>query len=130
MQFLLGNTNGLRVDKVVCKQGKENNVGNLVVSGAIATADDTDLRTASLLLHWGTSEHAVGLGEFELKGKTKYQYKKSPDDVDPANIVITIDLIKCTFQVIAKNTTWPWEDSPLTFGLEFATFDQTEEVTF
>jgi len=130
MQLLSGNTDGLRVDKVVCKPGKENNVGNLVVSGAISTAEDMDLRTVSLLLHWGTAEHAVGLNEFELKGKTKYQYKKSPDDMDPATIVITIDPVKCTFQVIAKNTTWPWEAGPVTFGLEFGTFNETEEVTF
>jgi len=105
-------------------------VGNLVVSGAIATADDIDLRTASLLLHWGTAEHAVGLGEFELKGKTKYQYKKSPGDLDPANIVISIDPTKCTIQIVAKNTNWTWQDSPVNFGLELGTFDEDEEVSF
>ncbi len=130
MVLLRNYADKLRIDKVVCKQGKKNNVGNLVVAGAIATADDTDLQTASLLLHWGTAEHAVGLDEFELKGKTKYQYKKSPDDVDPANIVISIDPTKCTFQVVAKNTMWSWEDSPVTFGLEFGSFNETEEVTF
>ena len=105
-------------------------MGNLVVSGAIATADDIDLRTASLLLHWGTAEHAVGLGEFELKGKTKYQYKKSPGDLDPANIVISIDPTKCTIQIVAKNTNWTWQDSPVNFGLELGTFDEDEEVSF
>ncbi len=130
MQLQSGFDNALRVEKVVCKQGKDNNVGNLLVKGSLAASDDIDLRTTSLLLHWGTAEHAVGLGEFELKGKTKYQYRKKPDDVDPATIVISIDPTKCTFQVVAKNTTWPWQDSPVTFGLEFSSFNETEEVTF
>jgi len=130
LQLQSGYADNLRVEKVVCKRGKENNVGNLVISGSIATADDIDLRTASLLLHWGTSEHAIGLGEFALKGKTKYQYKKKPDDLNPAAIAISIDPIKCTFQVKAKNTAWPWQNSPVTFGLEFGTFNETEEVSF
>ena len=130
MQLQSGYADDLRVEKVVCKPGKENNVKNLVISGSIATADDIDLRVASLLLHWGASDHAVGLGEFELKGKTKYQYKKSPNDVDPANIVISIDLVKCTFKIIAKNTKWPWQTGPVAFALEFGTFHETEEVAF
>ncbi|RLI51715.1 MAG: hypothetical protein DRP09_18970 [Candidatus Thorarchaeota archaeon] len=130
MQLLSGNTNGLRVDKVVCKADKENKIGNLLVKGAIAAADDIDLATTSLLLHWGATQYPVGVGEFELKGKTKYQYKKSPDDDDPANIVISIDLVKCTFQVTAKKTLWPWEDSPLTFGMAFDSFYETEQVMF
>ena len=130
MQLQSGYADNLRVEKVVCKPGKENNVKNLVVSGSLATEDDIDLRTASLLLQWGTAEHPVGLGEFELKGKTKYQYKKKPDDLDPAHIVIMIDPTKCTFQIVAKNTNWTWQNSPVNFGLEFGSFDETEEVSF
>ena len=130
IQLLSGSYDELRVDKVVCKPDKENNVKSLVLSGEIATADDIDLRTTSLIMHWGTIEHTVNIGEFELKGKSKYWYKKIPDEFDPANITISINLTKCTFQVVVKNTTWPWEDSPLTFGMEFGSFKESEEVTF
>ncbi len=130
MQLQSGFADALRVEKAICKPGKENNVKNLVISGSLATADEIDLRTASLLLRWGTAEHAVGLGEFVLKGKTKYQYKKRPDDLDPATIVISIDPTKCTFQIVARNTLWTWQNSPVNFGLEFGSFNETEEVAF
>ena len=52
MQLLSGNTDGLRVEKVVCKQGKENNIVNLTFSGSVATATKVDLTTTNLILIW------------------------------------------------------------------------------
>ncbi len=132
MQLLAGHTDAMRVDKVVCKQGKENNVGNLVVKGQLAAAGEVDLTAMDLTLCWGASEYPVLEGDegFRLAGKMKYQHKKSPDAEDPATIVISIDFVKCAFQVVAKNTNWPWEEDPLNFGLQFGDFDEQEEVEF
>ena len=49
---------------------------------------------------------------------------------DPAIITILIDFVKCTFQVVAKNTNRPWEEVPLNFGLQFGDFNEQEEVEF
>ena len=132
IQLLAGNTNAMKVDKVVCKPGKDNNVGNLVVKGQLAAAGEVDLTTTDLTLHWGDSEYPILTDDegFRLVGKTKYQHKKSPDVDDPATIVISIDFVKCTFQVVAKNTNWLWEDALVNFGLEFGSFNEQEEVDF
>jgi len=55
--------------------------------------------------------------------------KKKPDDLDPATITISIDLTKCTFQVVAKNTNWTWQAGQVLFGFDFGSFTVAEQLT-
>jgi len=127
--FLAGYSDKAWIEKAAVKQGKANNVGNLVVSGSIATVDDVDLTTTALTIHWGTNSYDISPGYFINRGN-KYMCKKKSYAADPVNAIVTMDFGKCTFKVVLKNTSMNWESSPVLFGLEFGSFNEFMAVTF
>jgi hypothetical protein len=130
IQLLLGATDYLKTTKVKCKQGKENNVGNLTVQGAIAVEEIVDLRTQGLTTHWGAQPYVLQGGDFTAKGTNKYIGKVKPSGDDNSSATVTIDFNKCTFKVTLKNTDMTWQTSPVNFGLEFDSFNEQESVDF
>jgi len=130
VSLLLGDTDYLKTTKVKCKQGKENNVGNLTVQGAIAVETLVDLTASGLTIHWGTEQYVLQGTDVTVKGTNKYVGKVKPSGEDNSSATVTIDFNKCTFKVVLKNTDIPWQTSPVNFGLEFEGFNEQENVEF
>ena len=130
IQLLSGWSDTLRVDKVKCTAGSESKIANLTIQGTITTATDIDLTTVPVIVQWGAATYTIDTGAFVPKGTGKYVYKKKPAAGDRLSVNATIDLAKCAFKIIMKNTQLTWQPSPVTAGLTFDTFDEETSVSF
>jgi len=128
-QFLSSYTDFLRVDKIVCKSGEDNNIENLTIQGAITALDDIDLTETGLIIDWGSGQCEIAKENFKEKNY-KYTAVISSSNTDPFSANISIDFNKTVFKIVLKNTSIAYQASPVWFGLECGLFDHGIEVTF
>jgi len=65
-----------------------------------------------------------------LKG-TKYKYKRPKTLVNSSVSYVdqaVLDPVKCTFQIVVKNAAIGVQPEPVTFGLRFGAFQQTDTL--
>jgi len=129
VQLLTSYMNFLRVKKVVCKPGEDNNIENVTIQGSITALDDIDLTATGLIIYWGAEPCEIAKEEFTKKN-SKYIAKVPSSDTDPFSANISIDFTKCEFKIVLKKTSIPYQASPVWFGLECGSFVLDVEVAF
>ncbi len=134
-QFLFGHTDSVRVEKYQYKPGKNSitNSDSLLVIGAMAVEDPlTDLTGQEVIVQWGSFEAIIPAGsEGLIPNGTKYVYKRPETLVNSSVSYVDqaiLDLVNCTFKILVKNATIGWQSEPVTFGIRFDTFDQSDMV--
>ncbi len=135
LQFLFGYRDALRVEKYRFKAGKKADIpsDSLVVTGSLAVADPlADLAGQEVIVRWGSFEAVIPSGSegLILKG-TKYKYKRPKTLVNSSVSYVdqaVLDPVKCTFQIVVKNAAIGVQPEPVTFGLRFGAFQQTDTL--
>ncbi len=131
MQFLVGEEDAIRVDKVICKENTQTNtVKSLIVAGGIAMAAPANLSLVPCTFSWDNQPFVIPAGGLVDKGASKFMYVKKATKADPFAVVVTFDLIKCTFQIVMANTNIPWQDSPVVLRIELGSFNQQDNAEF
>ncbi|MBN2376188.1 MAG: hypothetical protein JXD22_07300 [Sedimentisphaerales bacterium] len=132
IQFLAGYANRLRVDKAVCREGRDGNISVLTLMGAITSAEMVDLSTIPVDLYWSESPEGhldIVAGEFTSKG-TGYMYRERPTPPDKFSGTVQIDLQRCTFKVMLKKLELIWLEGPENCRIKFGDFDEMVSVDY
>ncbi len=104
---------------------------SLYVRGDVAVEDINDsepnLVDEDVVVTWGSQTFTIPAGGFTYKSGNLYKCKNIP--VAGALMSANINLDKCTFIINARYAELSATSGDVDFGLSFASFDETEEVT-
>jgi|GEM_PF-1959633 len=132
IQLLSGHTDTLEVTKPIkIKPSSEDTVASLTIQGNFSSIETVDLTATGLTIHWGDDSYTLdGNKYFTEKSTGKYVGKKKTFAVDTVIASVTMDFVKCTFKIVLKKTDLTWQESPVTFGLEFGSFNRQDDISF
>lgn len=128
MRLMRSYADTLSVDKAKAKAGTSRD--SFVVKGQIAVeeVDSVDLTSEDVVLTWGSQTFTIPSGSMTVK--TGKSYKFSKVTVPEGGVVSgKIDLDKCKFNVALKSASLDTTSGTVTFGISFASFDETTQVT-
>lgn len=120
----------LRVNKARARAGRTDSTDSLLVKGEIAVeeVDSIDLTSEDIVLTWGSQTFTIPPGSLTLRSGKSYKFGKvTVSEGGVASGKMNLD--KCTFTVRLKNASLDATSETIDFGLSFAGFDETTQVT-
>jgi hypothetical protein len=118
----------MRVIKAVVKKGKIAGADTLTVTGEIAVANlGTNLTAQEVLINWGGQVFTIPAGAFVLgKSSNLYTCKAA---IDGGLMTCMMDFDKCIFSVKLSQAALDATSEEIEFGIQFASFDQSVDLT-
>ncbi len=120
----------LTVKKKKAKAGRKSSTDSLSIKGSVAVelVDSTNLANEELVITWGSQTFTLPQGSMTVISGKKYKCKKV-SATEGGQVSLKIDLDKCTFALTIKNASLDSISGTVTFGMSFADFDETKQVT-
>jgi len=130
-QLLKGTTNALQVDTFSYSNGAKPGTGNIRLMGKIALEQMVDLSNVDVTFRSGTEVLLeIEAGKFQRSFGNSYRYMKLPSSQDPALILITMDLDRCSFSLMAYGLDMDPPTGTVLFGIEFTGFNEAVSLNF
>jgi len=120
----------LIVSKAKVKDSNVDLADSLAIIGEIAVEDinDSNLAGEEVVVTWDTDTFTVPAGSFKLIKDNKYKCSKI-SVAEGGFVTALVDLDKCKFKMVIKNATLTTTTGTLDFGISFASFNESDEVT-
>lgn len=97
---------------------------------AVEAVDSTDLADEAMTLTWGEQAFTIPASSFVQTSATRKTYRCSNITLTEGGIASgQFDLDKCTFSITVSRATLDVTSGSLTFGLSFADFNETAELS-
>jgi len=127
INLLMGVKNSLRVDKSKFTK-KSGVITQVAISGGFSdkNVNDVNLLTNPLDITVGSQTFTIPASNFK-NAKGKFTYSKV--DTSKGIASVTFDFNKCTFTLTIKNTNFTAAAGDTVFGIDFASFSGSDEVT-
>ncbi len=103
---------------------------SFAIKGDIAAEDinDSNLVDEPVTIAWDADNFTIPAGSFEVVTGNKYKCSKI-EVAEGGLVTAIIDLDKCKFKAVVKNATLTETSGDVDFGISFASFDETDQIT-
>ena len=130
-QLLKGTTNALQIDTFSYSKGTKPGTGNIRLMGKIALEQMVDLSNVDVTFRSGTEVLLeIEAGKLQRTFGNSFRYLKLPNSQDPALILISMDLDRCSFSLMAYGLDMDPPTGTVLFGIEFPGFDESVSLNF